>query len=948
VVSAGSAIQGKVAGATVISGSGRPGAAPTILLRGPTSINASGRNQEPLYIVDGVILSSSMVDIDALDIESIEVVKGAAAASLYGSRAGSGVVQITTRRGRGIQDDQVRYTVRSEIGQSELPGRFNLAQRHAYRLDGQNFVDVQGNRAPWLQLRAQPALAGQRAVGGAAASNWNTVQIEQWPGQTYDHVGEFFRDGRFMQNYVSAEGRSGATNYHISFSNMDESGVLPGQEGFQRNNFRLNLDQSVRPTLQLSGSAFYSRSNQDQFPENQGNPMFNLTRMPAGVNLRGCVDAPQQDCTGPQDRLTRLIIEPDPQQENNNPLYELLNREFEIDRGRFLGSANVRWSPLDFMSVDANVSYDRLDYGEQDYRPKGFRDIRNTAGIRDGNLVRYNSLTEALNASATATFRRTFGDLSTRTQFRYLWEQQDFEWTNTSGFRFAVGDVPTFGNIDQETVSASSGNQPVRSDGFFAITNFDFRDRYILDALVRNDGSSLFGPDQRRHWYYRLAGAWRLSEEEFFQIPALNEFKLRAALGTAGGRPSWAAQYETYNVAGGSVTPVTLGNRELGPEQSRELEVGVDAAFLDRFVFTVNYATTETADQILLVPQPAYTGFANRWMNAGTLESNTWELSLDARILERENFSWSGRLLFDRTRQEITELNVPAYTYGVAGQNLGTVFYARPGEALGTFYGTRIAQSCADLPTGMDCSQFAVNNDGFLVWTGGNDPNRGWGTGAGGANLWGTQAPADLAVRGVRPMWGEPIVGECVDRTTDARSTYCPLGNTMPDYSIGVSSTVNWRGFAVYGLLESVQGFSVYNQPLQWATFQNYAGIVDQTGVPEAEQKPLGYYARLYGTSGLAPSTRFVEDASFVKLRELSVRYRFGADQLGAIPVARAFDGATLSLSGRNLLTWSDYDGYDPEVGRGGGTTGSAALARVDGYNYPNYRTFTVGLELNF
>lgn len=951
-VSAASAIQGKIAGAQVVSGTGRPGSAPSILLRAPTSINASGRSQDPLYIVDGVILSASLVDMDALNIENIEVIKGAAAASLYGSRAASGVIQITTRRGRNVPDDQVRYSVRSEYGQSELPGSFNLTQRHQFAMtgDGSMFLDASGEPCAWLEC-GSVRLAGQRALPGQQPGSWNTIQLEQWPGTTYNHVDEFFTGGQFLQNSFSAEGRSGATNYHISYSNLQDEGVMPGHEGFDRNNFRLNLDQSVREDLQLSGSAFYSMSTQNAFPESQGNPVFRLTRMPAGVNLRACVDDITQECTGPGDRLNRLIIEPDPFNENDNPLYELLNREYQVDRGRFLGSANLTWRPINPLSIQGNVSYDRLDYHEQDLYPRGYRDIRQTTSLFEGSLDRYNSLRESLNASVRATYRMNLGDFGTnRTQLQYLWEQEDYEWTGTGGWGMAVGDVPTFGNIDQDNVTAYSGVQPVRADGYYAITDFDILDRYIISALVRNDGSSLFGPEERRHWYYRLAGAWRLTEEPWFTVPALDDLKLRYSVGTAGGRPSWAAQYETYSVGGGRVSPVTLGNVELKPEHSTEHEVGVEVYFLNRFDLTANYATTTTEDQILNVPLPPYAGFGSQWQNAGTLESNTWELSLNARIVETPEFSWSARVLWDRTRQEITELDVPAYRYGVGGQGMGDVFYAREGEALGTFYGSQFATSCGDLPAGVDCTGFTTNDDGFLVWVG--DAG---GTGAGWQTFtdeegetrqyWGSSGPE---VGGVAVDWGTPFAGRCEDRLTGEETTFCPLGNTTPDYKLSFSNTLNWRGFSVYGLLDAVQGFDVYNQPLQWAVFQSYAGIMDQTGVPEAEQKPIGYYDAVYGVSGLAPSSRFVEDGSFVKLRELSVRYRFGADALAGIPGLRNFQGITVSGIGRNLYTWTDYDGYDPEVGRGGGSVGSAALARVDGYNYPNFRTYTLGLELNF
>ena len=181
-VNAAQAIQGKVAGVQVVANSGRPGTAPSILLRGVTSLDASGRSQDPLYIVDGVIMGSSMVDLDALDIMSIEIVKGAAAASLYGSRAGNGVIQIRTKRGAEIADDQVRYTIRAEYGRSQLPtpSPLILTQAHEYALtaDGSQFLDQDGTGCDWL-LWASPVLAGQKAGGGPVLTRMKSGELKR-------------------------------------------------------------------------------------------------------------------------------------------------------------------------------------------------------------------------------------------------------------------------------------------------------------------------------------------------------------------------------------------------------------------------------------------------------------------------------------------------------------------------------------------------------------------------------------------------------------------------------------------------------------------------------------------------------------------------------------------------------------------------------------------------
>jgi TonB-linked SusC/RagA family outer membrane protein len=945
-----SAIQGKIPGAIVTKGSGRPGAAPTVLLRGPTSIDASGRSQEPLYVVDGVILGSSVVDLDALDIESVEVIKGASAASLYGSRAANGVVQIKTRRGSSVPDQTVHFTVRTEAGTNRLPGRFDLTQHHQFLMNaaGTKFIDNAGLECDWLAC-PNVVLAGQNK-GAGTANEWNTFQNQAWPGATYDQVERFFEGGNFAQQYLSAEGRSGSTNFHASWSNLREEGVMTGQQGLWRNNFRVNIDHSLGSTFRIGASTFYSRSKQD---DRQG-ALFDLTRMPAGVDLLALNQCPATGTCSPwqEPRILAngeqdpndVYLNPDPfNNESPNPLYSMLNGSSFDYRGRFLASTNARWQPIEWLAVDGNVSYDRLDFNEQTYVFKGYKTINPSPNTNEGNLARSNSLTQNFNANVDLTLSRRFQDLSTRTQFRYLVEYDDFESTNATGRQFTVGDVPTIDNTDPALTTAGSGLTSVRADGFFAITNLEYKERYILDALVRNDGSSLFGADSRRHTYYRLAGAWRVSQD--LALRGVDELKLRAAYGTAGGRPRFEAQYETYSVSGGQVTPVSLGNRDLKPEFSKELEVGTDMLLLGRVGLTLNYAKTVTDNQILLVPLPAFAGFTSQWRNAGTLESNTWEASLDVQLARSQAVNWSARVLFDRTRQRITKLDVPPFAYGAFGGNDLDVFFAREGEVLGTFYGTKYAMSCADLLGGMggalSCSDFVVNDDGFLVWVG---PGGSLST-----PQWGTTGPT-FGYRGQTRtlMWGSPFIGWGLDAITGDTTNLLPVGKTTPDFHVGLSSSLSWRNFTVYGLLEWVQGISVYNVPQQWAVFRGYAGIMDQDGIPAAEQKPLGYYNQMYGLASLTPVNYFVQDASFAKLREISIQYRFGPSQLAGVGFLRSFNGITLSLIGRNLLTFTGYNGYDPEVGSNGGETGSAALARVDGYQYPNFRSVTAAITVNY
>jgi hypothetical protein len=198
-------------------------------------------------------------------------------------------------------------------------------------------------------------------------------------------------------------------------------------------------------------------------------------------------------------------------------------------------------------------------------------------------------------------------------------------------------------------------------------------------------------------------------------------------------------------------------------------------------------------------------------------------------------------------------------------------------------------------------------------------------------------------------MWGTVFAGECTDRSTGERTLYCPVGNSLPKFDLNFSTNLRYKGIDFYALVTHSHGFDIYNQPLQWATFANTSGIYDQAGIPAAQQKPIQYFAQQYsGLGGLAPSDVFVENGTFTKIREVSASYRFNASQLEGIPGLEHFSGLGLTVDAQNLYTFTNYRGYDPEIGVGGGDTGSAVIARVEGYQYPLFRTLSATVELIF
>lgn len=953
--SADQALRGKIAGVTIVKGSGQPGASSSIRLRGATSITHS---LEPLYIVDGAILSGPLVDFDALDIESIEVVKGAAAASMYGSRAASGVINITTRRGRELGMNQTNITVRSEWGFNQLPNTIPRNMSHFYRVDDPNnpgtYLDEDGNPVP------------KESYDPATGTYVDNRVIDAWPEndgiyfadkpfptgtQLYDHVDNFFNPGVFSLNSVSISGRTVNTNFLVSAQNMIEPGVISwdrswsgvnpatgeqlsyslrdGLDGYTRRNVRVNLDHRLSPELSLSVSGSFANSVRDDYPGG----LFGLLLLP-----------PDVDVLAPNDDGEPYRIRPGADvTEQSNPLYAIANADLETTRQRFLTSAELRYSPLDWLNFETNLGFDRRDTHAETFYDQGFKTLLPSL-LNEGQYGRSNRIDVSLNSSFDVNVVHNFGQLATNTRLRYLAEMWDIESMATTGRAFTVPGIRNWDNTDREQVLFGNHIERVRSEGFFFITGLDYDGRYIMDFLVRRDGSSLFGPDDRWQTYYRVSGAYRMAQEDWWPSESLNEFKLRYSIGTAGGRPRFDAQFETWSFVAGSPLKRTLGNRELIPEFSTEQEIGLEIGFRDRILLELVYSNTITEDALMLVPLSGIFGYSHRWENAGEIESNTFEASLRAFALQRRDMALSFNFNFDITDMVINHMDVPCYTWGPQLQN-ANVFYNCDGEKFGTFYGDMWMTSFDQLPDGLPRNQFDINDDGYVVWVG--DGNT-WQDGIA-DRLWGTSTSID----GQAFNWGMPI--KFIDE--DGNQLH-PLGRAVPDFAWAFGTNFRYKNLSLYALLESEVGHNIYNMQKQWPMRDSPThGDLDQSGKPDGQKKPHAYYVSLYNIA--APNSHFVEDGTYVKLRELSLRYRFDSSMLRPI-----FGGWVRNIAvgviGRNLLTWTDYSGFDPEIGVAASNTGfgtygyapqsaGATIVRFDGTQaYPNYRSYTFFVEINF
>jgi TonB-linked SusC/RagA family outer membrane protein len=988
------ALAGKVPGANIVGASGRPGASPSVMLRAPTSISTAGVGAAPVYIIDGVTISDQLANtgggglasVNVNDIESIEVVKGAAASSIYGARAARGVIAITTKRGKNMGEG-LRWGSRTEYGTSDIENKFQIAQHHALRLDptGTRFcINVTGfpqnacarsidynseivriNSTPFVNAQSPPTFPidhGSTLTASTAGDPLrNMFQNEVYPGTNYDAI-ELFADPKpFWQQNIDLRGRAGNTSFYASGNAFDQGGSIIYLDGFQRQSARLNVDHTIRDWT-FAMNTYFARDQKDGFDqEDGGGAFFRLTRAPPIAKL----DA--------RDQFGRLHIRTNLQgggSQNYNPLYYLENQRNLAKTNRFIGGASAQWRALSWAEMDFNFSYDGANVIAQLFRDKGFRNTAGAEGVLNrGFLNKQSEQQQQYNSSANLVLKRSVGDLNARATLRYLYEQANYDYRRAQGGTLAAVGVPNLNNPSSD-LSITSTVQETKSIGYFGGVGLDYKDRYIFDGLVRRDGSSLFGTENRWSTFGRGAFAWRITQEPWWFVPAVNEMKLRFAIGTAGNRPPFAAQYETFSLTSGTVGgQATFGNKLLKPETVREIEMGIDAELFNRLGLGVTLAKTQAKDQILAVPVAGFFGPSLQYSNAGQLDGQTFELSLNLPVINTRDVSWSFRGSYDRSYATITKLNVPPFTFGSLAQGTDKLFLATEGERYGTFYGRKYASSCSDLPSTLAAAcgpgkDFQRNSDGYIVWVGaGNTPGDGITK-----NLWQAKLPANSPFYTtksggetgyVHPSvdinWGMPMV----IRDTVGLARLLPMGNALPKYRYGISQTFRFKGFTAYALLDAAIGRSVYNQGRGWAFLDFLSQDDDQSGKSIEDAKPLGYYYRVGSPDGvgigglydlLGPNSRMVEDASYKKLRELSIGYHFG--------VIPGINGDwTVSLVGRNLKTWTNYTGFDPEVGFGavsgqGGSgtnaSGSAVINAVDAFQFPNTRTFTFSLSTSF
>ncbi|WP_254162633.1 SusC/RagA family TonB-linked outer membrane protein [Chryseosolibacter histidini] len=853
-------LTGKVAGAQITQNSGNPAGGISVRLRGPSTIVGSS---DPLYIVDGVIVNNAspelidlggyaqnrMVDINPNDIERIEIIKGAAAAAIYGSRANNGVVQIFTKKGKEGKP-QVEFS--TQFRMSEI--RKTLPY----------------NKVPFT------------------FTNTTVTDLSTVPVQRYDLQDRIFQKAYGTENYLSVAGGTSSTQYFMSVSNFFNQGIVRSTD-FSRNGVRLRVQQNFGTRATLSIGSNYTFSSSHELPNGGINEAYGA--LTGFIFSNNFINPEKDPATGkyPSTAPTSVVL-------RTNPLEAIDRFDFRQRTGRFIGDAQLQLNLLEGLSLNYNFGVDTYTQMAHGYIPPN----NTTPSYNLGYSRRSDQNVLQLNNDLNLSYQTRLSDWLESTTGLGGTIQYDRTFTTA----ITAQQLGTFG----ETVNNGSSivASELRSErsilGAFVQQTFGIADKIFVTGAARVDASSVYGEDNRWQFFPKVSGSYILSEENFWKdnVTFASTFKIRGAWGQSGNLTAIGAydRFTTYTPASlstlvGYTAPLTLGNFDVKPERQTELEAGFDLGLLnDRIGVEFSYFKKNVEDLILNRTLAPSTGFNNRFINVGTMTNKGFEVQVKAAIVQNTSVKWSSTFSYTHNKNTVD---------GVEGSGVlpfsggfGQVA-AVNGYPLGAFYSTF----------------FARNPDGSLLLTPTGLPQRE--RGVQGAN--GTYTTQ-------RDALGQPS-GAILSRV---------IGNPNPEHIVSWINDVEWNKFSFRMQWDGMLGFDVFNFTKRVGDRDLYGGL--QGYEPELRgEVPKGTSAALFSVF-----ENWIEDGSFVKLRELSVSYNVKPGVLG-IQNMRIF------VAGRNLLSIDDYSGYDPETNAAGQTN---AVRGFDFVEVPIPRSYALGVNVKF
>lgn len=911
-------LSGQVSGVQILQTQGAPGLAPTVKVRGASSINAG---TTPLYVIDGVPLednttnstdtgasSSSNPDfnrnplnfINPNDIESIEILKDASSAAIYGSRGANGVVIITTKQGKA---GKTKVEANYEFGISQVKRKTDM-------MDAEQWMDftTAARNNSWATI-----LAGNPS---ATRGNNTKVPVEFSDPEWIERIGNgtdwqdvLFRTALSHNLQLSASGGSEKTQFMVSAGYLDSEGVVD-RNTYDRINVRSNLKHKLSDKFQLGVNLAVSRSQEQPQGTAGKSDVISLSL--------------QNDPIFPLYVETGSLGFKDPESIWNT----FVKYGFQFWHPYSLTREAFKKKTINVISATTNLEYKIMkDLTFKTSLSSNIEDSNYSFYWNEGQNWGYSgwvSATASYNTYSnfnwvwenTLNYSKTFNEVHDLNLLAgYTVQEQRIDISSLSGTGFPNDLVHTI-NAASTISSGSTSAQDWSLISYLARANYSFKGKYLLTAAIRTDGSSRFGANNRWGYFPSASVAWRLSEEDFMKGTSwIDNLKLRLSYGVTGNNqiPNYGSigtlAYNSYVSSGSVMQGIYTQNyadKNLKWEKTGQTNLGIDLSILDQKVnFTADVYYSKTRDLLLNVPIPIITGFSSTLTNIGELENRGIEINLSTRNIDRK-VKWTTDFNIFANRNKVLKLgeNDAPIDLNVSSMTSRTAV----GKPIGMYYGYQI--------DGVIMSQAELESGAYPVWAG-------------------SEA-------------GDPRV---VDVSGDGKissddRTY--LGNYEPDFSWGMTNTVSFKGLELSVMLRGSQGGEIMNHNARYLKSNEGGGNRNQYAVvsnfwrSDAEPgdgnipKPRALSVGVRGQG----SSYWVEDGSFWRIQNIRMGYNLPQSVTNRMKLG----GVKFYVNLENVAVFSDYLGYDPE----GSTYQSGVLVGWDYGAYPNPFTATAGINLTF
>ena len=915
-----SALQGRVAGVQVAT-SGVPGSPSRVRIRGFGTIN----NNQPLYIIDGLPVQGGIVELNPNDIKSMTVLKDASAASVYGSRASNGVIIITTKNGSVAGKSTMTFD--SWVGTQWAGAGPDLIQdplewaNFEFWIKPQNLGQPTGS--PLFGNGASPQMPAYiwpiTPAGGTVdeSSYFYSTDLAQYNGITRPAVNgtdwwDEVSQQALVQNYnLSVTGGNESAQFAIGVGHLNQDGTVI-HTGYERSNVRANSLYRVNDKLRVGENLTVS------YTREKGNRAIQGTGTALDWSYRHLSLFPVFDISGVNYSASKAISSA-----SNNPVQDQFNDRHDLNsKIRALGSVFLEWDVIE--GLTAKTSFN-VDFANTDSRNL-LRAAPNRAEPLLGNGTS-RSTNQALNWTwyNTLNYTKTFGDHdisvlagteaieNTFTQFgagriQFLLEELDFMVLNAG----PTDGQSNFGNRFENSLFS-----------IFGKVDYAFQGKYLLSATIRRDGSSRFGANNRFAVFPAFSVGWRISDEPFFNSGFINELKVRGGWGKTGNQNiDNLAQFTlfstaeistaTYDIAGTNnsartgIQGTNIGNPDLKWEETTDINVGIDASMLDnKLTFTLDLYQRTTTDLLLPVPPSTLLGtVGSQFRNVGEMQNKGFDISLGY----QDNI---GDLGFDMSvvashySNEIVELDPQIGFIAAGGFRSSNYTRTTVGDPISSFYGLNVL--------GIFTSQAEVD------------------------------AHADGANKGIGRFKFEDVNGDGVINSEDR--TF--LGSPHPALSLGWNTNLTYKGFDFNMFWSGNFGVEIAELSRLFTDFQQFQGsrstrVRQSYGLVPDEEAILPLYGTITSEEN-GPNSYYIQDGSYFRLKNVALGYTLGEDIVGKA----GMQSIRLYVQANNILTFTSYEGVDPENVFTGNTNNDLSMG-LDGGNYPIPRSVQFGVTAKF